>query len=140
MGRGGTAQIVLAEEGQIAVGRVVIDRTPGGHERPGHRAGCGIEILQPQNRGIGHRIGRISHPIDADARHLGKARGAPALQDHGRCFPVLLGPAWVTLNPEPRLYFPDDRNIFAEGGCAMRKLKIGAVVRRSFGVLLDIPF
>lgn len=70
MGGRRLAQSVVAEERQITVGGIVVDRSPRRLERRPRRPKIGIEIFEAQERGIAGRIGFGADPVDADLGHV----------------------------------------------------------------------
>jgi hypothetical protein len=70
MSRSGLPQLVLAQEGQIAVARAVFDRLMGGVNDGSWRRYIRVHVLQAQDRGIALGIRRFPHAINADTSYV----------------------------------------------------------------------
>jgi hypothetical protein len=73
MARRRQAQAILADEGQVGIGRVLAGGGAGARDRRGIGGNVGIEILQAQEVAAGG-VGERSHPIDTDTHDVAQAR------------------------------------------------------------------
>ena len=66
VGGDGSSQPLVPGEREVAVRVVVVDRGAGRLERSGEGPKIRVEVLEPEELGVGRAVGGVAHAVDAD--------------------------------------------------------------------------